>query len=266
MTVHQTHDEPGRDARWPKRFAGRVAVVTGAGSGIGRATAKRLAGEDATVACLDVVGETAAKTAAEIASSGGTAADYACDVADPGSVDGTVAKVIADHGTVDVLCNIAGIGKFAHTHDSSVEDWDRIIAVNLTGTFLMARAVLPTMLERGRGVIVNTASTAGVTAQPYSAAYCASKGGVVLLTRALAWEYAKRGVRVMAIAPGGVDTPIIQSFGYPDGADTSLLARMMSPMGFSQPEDLAGLFAYVASDEARFMTGSVVLMDGGMIC
>jgi len=162
-----------------------------------------------------------------------------------------------------VLCNIAGIGKFANSHEMPLEDWNRIIGVNLTGTFLMCQAVLPHLLAGG-GNIVNTASNAGLIGQPWSAAYCASKGGVIMLTKALAVEYLKQGVRVNAVAPGGTDTAITNSFTPPEGADYKLMRKMMSPLGMASPEKLASLFAYVASDEASFMTGSVVVMDAGL--
>ncbi|HET6917010.1 MAG TPA: SDR family NAD(P)-dependent oxidoreductase [Acidimicrobiales bacterium] len=246
------------------RFAGKVAVVTGAASGIGRATAIRLGSEGAAVACLDLASEAATATAARIAQDGGRAIGIACDVSAPGSVTDAVGAAVDEFGPPDVVCNIAGIGRFYHSVDMSPEDWARIIAVNLTGTFLVCQAALRHMLGRG-GVIVNTASTSGVMAQPYQAAYCASKGGVVMLTKALAIEYWDRKVRINAICPGGVDTPIIKDFSeLPEGADMNRLTRYMSPMGFCQPEDLASLFAYVASDEAHYMTGSIVTMDGGI--
>jgi NAD(P)-dependent dehydrogenase (short-subunit alcohol dehydrogenase family) len=249
------------------RLASKVCVVTGAGSGIGRATAVRFAEEGATVAALDVAMEGAEKTAAQIGeASGGMARAYQCDVSDAESVAATMAQVMADLGKVDVLANIAGIGKFAHSHEAPLSEWDRILAVNLTGTFLMCRAVLPHFLATGGGAIVNTASTAGLIGQPYSAAYCASKGGVVLLTKALATEYIERGIRVNAVAPGGVDTPILKDFGYPEGASPQLFNKIITPMGFSQPEEIAGAFAYLASDEARYITGAVLSIDGGITC
>jgi NAD(P)-dependent dehydrogenase (short-subunit alcohol dehydrogenase family) len=119
------------------------------------------------------------------------------------------------------------------------------------------------LLETG-GTIVNTASTAGLMAQPYSAAYCASKGGVVQLTKALSWEYIERGVRVNAVAPGGVDTPIIKDFGYPEGVSNKIMRKLMSPMGFCKPEEVAGVFAFLASDESRFITGAIFSIDGGI--
>lgn len=246
-----------------ERFRDKVAFVTGAGSGIGKATAIRFGAEEATVACLDVRLETAEATAAAVREAGAKAEAFAVDVSNPESVAAAVAAAVASVGAPDVLCNIAGIGRFAHSLEVSLEEWNRILGVNLTGTFLMSQACLPHLLERG-GNIVNTASTAGLMAQPYSAAYCASKGGVVLLTKAMAYEYIDRGVRINAVAPGGVKTPILNDFGYPEGANMKLFARLMTPMGFSEPEEIAGLFAYLASHEARFITGTVVSIDGGM--
>jgi NAD(P)-dependent dehydrogenase (short-subunit alcohol dehydrogenase family) len=247
------------------RLTGKVAVVTGAASGIGWATAIRFAEEGASVACLDVAADDAGKAAAKITEQGGRAEAYRCDVADAESVTKVVGEVLGQFGQIDVLANIAGIGKFSHSHESSLDEWNKILAVNLTGTFLMCRAVLPHLLERGSGSIINTASSAGVMGQPYSAAYCASKGGVVLLTKSLASEYVKRGIRINAVAPGGVQTPIVDKFGFPDGADMALFGKIMPPTGhMCQPEEIAAAFAYLASDETKYMTGSVLVLDGGI--
>jgi len=245
------------------RFGGRVAVVTGAASGLGQATAHLIASEGGNVAALDISEDGAQRTVEEIKAAGGNAIALRTDVSDPESVATTMKEVVAQLGPPNTVCNVAGIGKFAHTVEASYDDWQRILAVNLTGTFLMCQAALPYLLENG-GNIVNVASTAGVMGQPYSAAYCASKGGVVLLTKSLAVEYLERGVRVNAVAPGGIETPIVGSFAVPDDASRRLMARIMSPMGFGQPEEVAGVIAFLASDEARYVTGAVYAIDGGV--
>ena len=159
---------------------------------------------------------------------------------------------------------MAGIGTFAHTVDMPLSLWERILAVNLTGPFLTIRATLPHMLEAGDGSIVNVASNAGLMGAAYSAAYCSSKGGLILLTKALSVEYADRGVRVNAVAPGGVDTPLISNFSLPEGGDPKHLRRIMSRMGFCTPEQVAAAIAFIASDESAYTTGAVLSVDGGI--
>jgi NAD(P)-dependent dehydrogenase (short-subunit alcohol dehydrogenase family) len=247
-----------------QRFEGRAALVTGAGSGLGRATAKLLAGEGAPVACFDIAAEAAEKTAAEIAEHGGTARAFQVDVSNPSSVHDAVAGAWRDVGHPRVVVNCAGIGKFAHSHELPFEDWQRILGVNLTGTFLVCQAALPHLLDGG-GVIVNIASNAGIKAQPYSAAYAVSKAGVVHLTRVLADEYVKRGVRVNCVAPGGMETPLQQAFmDFPEGVDWKAMRKVMSPLGNATPEEIAKVVAFVASDDCRYMTGSIVSIDGGI--
>lgn len=239
--------------------------MTGAGSGLGRATARRLASEGAKVAALDVDEAGAKETVAAIDADGGTARADRVDVTDLASAESVVSRIADDLGRPQVLVNCAGVGTFVRTEDETAESWQRIIGVNLTGTFNMCRAVITHMLDGG-GAIVNVASNAGLMGQPYSAAYCASKGGVVNLTRALGVEYRARGVRVNAIAPGGMNTPMIKAFGFPEGATAADFAAITSPIGYAEPEEQAGLIAFIASDEGRYMIGQIVSMDGGITC
>ncbi len=239
-------------------------MVTGAGSGLGHATARQLANEGALLACFDIAVDAAEKTAAEIGEGGGTARSYRVDVSDPDSVQTAMAAVASDLGRPQVVVNSAGIGRFAHTHEVPFADWQRIIGVNLTGTFLVCQAALPHLLDGG-GSIVNIASNAGIKSQPYSAAYCSSKAGVVHLTRVIADEYIKRGVRANCVAPGGMETPLQEAFmDFPEGVDWKTMRKVMSPLGNSKPEEIANVVAFVASDECRYMTGSIVSIDGGI--
>jgi NAD(P)-dependent dehydrogenase (short-subunit alcohol dehydrogenase family) len=204
------------------------------------------------------------ETVEAIVAAGDTAGAYLCDVTDEAGVIDTVGQVGAALGRPSVLCNVAGIGAFSHTAEMPLDLWQRILAVNLTGTFLMARAALPSMLEAKDGSIVNVASNAGLMGSPWSAAYSASKGGVVLFTKALAVEYAGRGVRVNAVAPGGVQTPLVENFSVPEGGDPKLLHRIMSRMGFSTPEQIAAAIAFIGSDESAYTTGAILSVDGGL--
>jgi len=246
-----------------RRFVDRVAVVTGAGSGIGRAVASRLAKEGARVAALDLAADNLASAVASITEDGGTATAYTCDVTSETSVNESVAALADELGAPTVVCNVAGIGGFYNTADMPTEQWDRILAVNLTGPFLICRATLPFLLEHG-GSIVNVASNTALMGQAYSAAYCASKAGLLMFSKALAAEYLSRGVRVNVIAPGGVDTPLIGTFDLPEGADFKQLRKIMTPMGFSTPSEIAASVAFIASDESSYTTGAILSVDGGL--
>lgn len=252
-----------RDGRgMSQRFEGRVAIITGSSSGIGRATAERLAAEGATVVAVDRDAEGLAVTVAAIAAAGGRAEDRVLDVSDAGAARALVDAVVAEHGRLDVLANVAGVLRFAHATDHTLEDWDRTLAVNLSGPWFLIQPALP-HLEATRGNIVNVASAAGLVGQAYSSAYCASKGGLVLLTKALAVEYASRKVRVNCVCPGQVDTNLLADFAFPDGADDRLLARLLPLLRGADPTEIATLIAYLASDEARYVTGAAWPIDGG---
>jgi NAD(P)-dependent dehydrogenase (short-subunit alcohol dehydrogenase family) len=246
------------------QFEGRVGVVTGAGSGLGNAVARQLASEGASVGLFDIAEDAVEKAAAEIGEQGGTARAYRVDVSDPDSVKTAMDGVARDLGRPSLVVNCAGIGKFAHTHELSYAEWRKIMGVNLDGTFLVCNAALPHLLDGG-GSIVNIASNAGVKAQPYSAAYATSKAGVVHLTRCIADEYMKRGIRANCVAPGGMETPLQNSFmEFPDGVDWKSMRKIMSPLGNSAPEEIANVVTFILSDACRYMTGSVVSIDGGI--
>jgi meso-butanediol dehydrogenase / (S,S)-butanediol dehydrogenase / diacetyl reductase len=238
----------------PGRFAGRVAIVTGAASGIGWAVARLLRDEGAAVVGLDLRAEAPEGAEARV-----------CDVTDTGQVDAAVADAVASHGRLDVLANVAGVPQFGHTDRLDDEEWQRSLDVNLSGPFKLCRAALP-HLRRSRGSIVNVSSVAGLEGQAYTAAYCASKGGLVLFTKALAVELAPEGVRVNCVCPAAVDTPLLGAVAprIPADADPRLLERLHMLMpGLVTPEQVAAAVAYLASDDAGMVTGQALALDGG---
>jgi len=246
-----------------RRFEGKVALVTGAASGIGRATAERLASEGARLVCGDVQDAELDATIRALEQSGGEAVGVRCDVTSPDDAEATVRLAVEHFGRLDVLCNVAGILRFDHSHELGLEDWERVLAVNLTGTFLMCRVALPELV-RSQGNIVNMASAAAIKGHPWSAAYAASKGGVVSLTLTLAIEYGKQGVRVNALSPASIDTPIQEAFRLPEGANPKLLQRILPLSGFAKPETCAAAIAFLASDDASHVNGENLVVDGGM--
>jgi NAD(P)-dependent dehydrogenase (short-subunit alcohol dehydrogenase family) len=247
-----------------KRFEGKVALVTGAASGIGAATAIRLADEGAKVACVDIAEDGAKATSEKICAAGGVATAWVCDITQESQVQWTVAAVVEAFGQLDVLANIAGILRADHSHELTLEHWNQIIGVNLTGTFLMCKTALPHLLAT-RGAIVNMSSTAALGSHPWMAAYAASKGGILSLTRSLSVEYIKQGLRVNAVCPGGINTPLHAQFQFPEGADPQLLKGAIPHMKYAGPEAVAATVAYLASKDAKYVHGIEIRVDGGAL-
>jgi NAD(P)-dependent dehydrogenase (short-subunit alcohol dehydrogenase family) len=237
-----------------------VAVVTGAGSGIGRATVHRLVDEGATVVAVDLAADGLATTTSE-ASRPDAVTSLAGDVRDPALAPAAVEAALALAGRLDLLVNGAGILRFEHSHEADMDAWEQVLAVNLTGTFRCCRAAIPALLDGG-GAIVNVASTSSLFGHPWAAAYASSKGGVLALTKTLAVEYAKQGLRANAVCPGSIDTPIAGAFALPDGADGKLLHRIMSPVGMAGPAVVAAAIAYLGSDDATHVNGAELRIDG----
>jgi len=239
------------------RFSGRRALVTGAGSGIGLAVARALHAEAADVVLADARLEAAEAAAEEL---GDRARAVALDVRD----EAAVAAVLDEAGALDVLANVAGIGSTTTAPDTALDVWEDVFAVNARGTFLCCKHAIPAMAAAGGGAIVNMASIAALVGLRNRAAYCASKGAVVALTRALAVDHVGDGIRVNAVCPGTVDSPWVRRLVEEVGESLDAL-RARQPMGrLGTPDEIAGAVLYLASDAAAFVTGSALVIDGGM--
>jgi NAD(P)-dependent dehydrogenase (short-subunit alcohol dehydrogenase family) len=250
------------------KLDGRVAFITGAGSGIGRAAAELFAAEGAAVAVVDLNGEAAEETVAKVVAEGGRAVALAANVAVAADVEAAVARTVEELGGLDVLYNNAGVDSRGSVADAEEADWDRCFNVNAKGTFLCSRAAVPALSVRG-GTIINQGSVAGLVAVPNFAAYCAAKGAVVALTRSMAIDLAPRRIRVNAICPGTVFTPLMEPMlrARGDGDLEAGLAKTVAkyPIGhLGSPEEIARVALFLAGDDSSFLTGSIVTADGGM--
>ncbi len=247
------------------RFAGKIALVTGGSQGIGEAICRRLAAEGATVAVL--ASRSQAKAEAVAATLGHGARGYVADVSVRAQMQALMAQVSGDLGRIDILVNSAGIFLPTPAGEADEAVMDRMIDTNLKGSFLAIDAVVPLMKAQGGGAIVNLASVAGVAGIATYAIYCATKAGVIMMTRSLAQELAPHGIRVNAVAPGNTETPMNEAI-RTEAKNRPMLeamaARTPSRRTYSSPEDMAGMVAFLASDEARSMHGSTVLMDEGI--
>lgn len=246
-----------------QRLKTKVAVVTGAAQGLGRAIAERFAAEQAQLVICDRDGDAARRCADSILSQGGKAIAVTTDVSEPDSVATLAARTIAEYGRVDIVCNNAGVlDDFAPLLDTNKPLWDRVIAVNLTGYYLVSRAFLPTMLAQSSGTFVNMASMAGVVAQAGGLAYTVSKHGVIGLTKQVSADYGKYGIRANAICPGSIDTEMSRTF-LKDSPDVRTLVESVPAGRQGRPEEIAELAAYLASEGSAFIHGASVIIDGG---
>ncbi|NJK51186.1 glucose 1-dehydrogenase [Candidatus Gracilibacteria bacterium] len=250
-----------------RRVEGKACIVTGAGSGIGKAIAERLAEEGAKVICVDLNKETVGQTVEGIEKAGGVAGAFVGDISDRRQVEAFVARCVELYGRVDVLVNNAGVNIPGVFHEVTDEVVDKTLNVNVKGAIYASRAAIPHMLTQGGGSIVNISSVNGLVSEPFLSIYSASKGAIVMLTRGIALDYAKQGIRCNAICPGWVDTPINYAHANLLGGIEKVYASIdtFQPIGRpGEPREIAHLALFLASDEASFITGSIITADGGM--
>ncbi|MDI3387222.1 SDR family NAD(P)-dependent oxidoreductase [Streptomyces sp. B-S-A8] len=256
------------------RYTGRRVLVTGAGSGIGQATALRMLAEGGRVAAADISEDGLKDTVAKAGPNAERLSTLVLNIADEAAVKAGVAAAVETLGGLDALVNAAGILRSSHTHETTLDAFNQVISVNLTGTFLVIREAIPALL-RGEGpAVVNFSSTSAMFAHPYMAAYAASKGGIQSMTHALASEYGKQGIRFTAVQPGSISSGMTDGSGasrrstgpgLPEDADMSLFVKLAPALGdgFAGPETVASVVAMLASDDGRFITGTEIRIDGG---
>jgi NAD(P)-dependent dehydrogenase (short-subunit alcohol dehydrogenase family) len=250
-----------------ERFRDRTVYVTGAASGLGRATAALFAREGAKVFAVDLNGEGVVETVGAIRSAGGNALGGVCDVTDRESVDASIAYMVETFGSLQILINVAGVGRAARFEEIDEREWGRTLAVNLTGVFHTTQAALPHLLAQRGGSIVNVASIAGMRGQAYCSAYCASKAGLINFTRSIALEFATRHLRANCIAPAGIQTDLIGNFVPREDFEPQLVAYYSPPKPGKmwKADDMAKSIAFLASDDARTINGAVLVCDGGTL-
>jgi meso-butanediol dehydrogenase / (S,S)-butanediol dehydrogenase / diacetyl reductase len=247
----------------PPDFAGQVALVTGAASGVGRATAELLAERGAAVACVDRPAADVEALAAEITGAGGDALAVECELRDPASIDAALAQVLAWRPRLDILAHVAGLGLRRRVEDTSAADWDRVIEVNLRAPFLLTRAAIDPLVVSG-GAVVAVSSLAGLAGWPYSTAYSASKGGLITMMRSFALELGPRGVRVNVVCPGGVDTPLLDDLDDIPDADPTIAKRGRGlDETLATPAEIAATILFLASPDASHVNGTTLTVDGG---
>ncbi|MGW2306159.1 SDR family NAD(P)-dependent oxidoreductase [Streptomyces sp. NPDC001809] len=256
------------------RYEGRRALITGGGSGIGQATVLRMLAEGGRVVAADISEDGLKDTVAKAGDAADRLTTVLVNVADEASVRAGVAAAVEALGGLDVLVNAAGILRSSHTHETSLDSFEQVVRINLTGTFLMIRESIPALLRGDGSAVVNFSSTSAMFAHPYMAAYAASKGGIQSMTHALAAEYAKQGIRFTAVQPGSISSGMTDGTGasrqsvgpgIPEDADWSLFTKLAPALGqgFAGPETVAGVVAMLASEDGRFITGTEVRIDGG---
>ncbi|WP_370412187.1 SDR family NAD(P)-dependent oxidoreductase [Streptomyces fradiae] len=256
------------------RYEGRRALVTGGGSGIGQATVLRMLAEGGRVVAADISEDGLKDTVAKAGADADRLTTLVVNIGDESSVRAGVAAAVETLGGLDVLVNAAGILRSAHTHETTLDSFEQVLRINLTGTFLMIRQAIPALLEGNGSAVVNFSSTSAMFAHPYMAAYAASKGGIQSMTHALAAEYAKQGIRFTAVQPGSISSGMTdgsgeskqsQGPGLPEDTDWSLFAKLAPALGqgFAGPETVAGVVAMLASEDGKFITGTEIRIDGG---
>ncbi|UVI28324.1 SDR family NAD(P)-dependent oxidoreductase [Paenibacillus spongiae] len=247
-----------------KRFSGRIVLVTGAGQGIGLATAERFAAEGAHVAMADINQSVLQQAVERLNAAGYSVSSRVLDVSEAEQVDDAVRSIHQEHGAIHILANNAGIAWQEPFLDMKDDNWKRMLDVNLNGMFYVAQRVARIMKEQGGGCIINMASTNGLAGEVNYAHYNASKGGVVLLTKTMALELGRSGIRVNAVCPGYIQTPLSESIDSPETVRRYIERNI--PLGkVGKPENVAGVFAFLASDDAAFITGECIVVDGGQL-